>query len=317
MGVYEYRDYVSLTMEFRCNLRCVHCMIEGTMDRLEPESMDKLDELLEYNERERRWKGLILTGSEITLRSDLAEIARKARARGFEHVRIQTHGVHLHREDYVKKLVEAGVDEYFVSVAGSDAASHDEITAVPGSFDKMMKGLENLERHDGVISITNTVVTRRSYKLLPELVDRLAHLEHLVQMEFWVYWPMKETDEKDLIVDHLELKPYLEASLRRARALGRGVEVKNFPECLLDDRSVLANQQPLLFIDPSFWEEFGRNGFYQCVFKDRCASTECLGLNTAYTARYGWHEDRLRPFSIADADPPAPGQIPMYRRGAR
>lgn len=317
MGVYEYREYVSLTMEFRCNLRCVHCMIEGTMDRLEPESMDKLEDLLAYNERERRWKGLILTGSEITLRADLAEIAAKARARGFEHVRIQTHGVHLFRESYVQKLVDAGIDEYFVSVAGCDAESHDGITEVPGSFDRMMQGLENLEKHPGVISITNTVVTSRSYKLLTKLVDRLAHLKHLVQMEFWVYWPMKETDEKDLIVNHLELLPYLKEAIARARHLGRGVEVKNFPECLLgDERRALKNQQPLLFIDPSFWQEFQRNGFYQCVFKDRCASSECLGLNTAYTRRFGWHEEELRPFSFEEVDPPGPGEIPMCHRRA-
>ncbi len=28
-------------MEFRCNLKCVHCMIEGTMDRLVPQSLDQ------------------------------------------------------------------------------------------------------------------------------------------------------------------------------------------------------------------------------------------------------------------------------------
>ena len=33
----DHADYVSLTMEFRCNLACVHCMIEGTMDRLTPQ----------------------------------------------------------------------------------------------------------------------------------------------------------------------------------------------------------------------------------------------------------------------------------------
>ena len=37
MGRFNHRDYVSMTMEFRCNLKCVHCMIEGTMDRLAPE----------------------------------------------------------------------------------------------------------------------------------------------------------------------------------------------------------------------------------------------------------------------------------------
>ena len=51
--------------------------------------------IVEHNRANRVWKGLILTGAEITLRRDLPELARLARAGGFEHVRIQTHGMRL------------------------------------------------------------------------------------------------------------------------------------------------------------------------------------------------------------------------------
>ena len=44
MGLYDHSDYVSMTMEFRCNLKCVHCMIEGTMDRLAPEVRSAITE---------------------------------------------------------------------------------------------------------------------------------------------------------------------------------------------------------------------------------------------------------------------------------
>jgi MoaA/NifB/PqqE/SkfB family radical SAM enzyme len=301
---FDQRDYVSMTMEFRCNLRCVHCMIEGTMDRLAPESADRFDELLAHNAQHRRWKGLILTGSEITLRRDLPELARRARAAGFQHVRIQTHGMHLAQPAYCDALLEAGVDEYFVSVAGPDAETHDAITTVPGSFEKTLRGLEILDDHAGAVTLTNTVVTSRSFHLLEQVVDRLAHLRNLVQMEFWVYWPMSETDEKDLIAPHAEIAPYLRAAVARARALGRGVEVKNFPECLLgDDGAALMNTQPQLFTDPAFWPEFMRNGFYQCVYRDRCASTECLGLSTAYIAKYGYEERILHPLAPSDVAP--------------
>jgi MoaA/NifB/PqqE/SkfB family radical SAM enzyme len=221
---FDQRDYVSMTMEFRCNLRCVHCMIEGTMDRLAPESADRFDELLAHNAQNRRWKGLILTGSEITLRRDLPELARRARAAGFQHVRIQTHGMHLAQPAYCDALLDAGVDEYFVSVAGPDAETHDAITTVPGSFEKTLRGLEILDGHAGAVTLTNTVVTSRSFHLLEQVVDRLAHLRNLVQMEFWVYWPMSETDEKDLIAPHAEIAPYLRAAVARGGARRRGEE---------------------------------------------------------------------------------------------
>jgi MoaA/NifB/PqqE/SkfB family radical SAM enzyme len=277
-------------------------MIEGTMDRLAPESGERFDELLAENARRRQWKGLILTGSEITLRRDLPELAKRARASGFEHVRIQTHGMHLAQPAYCDVLIGAGVDEYFVSVAGPDAETHDAITTVPGSFDKTLRGLEILDERDGVVTLTNSVVTNRSFHLLPQLVDRLAHLRNLVQMEFWVYWPMSETDEKDLVAPHSAIAPYLREAIAKARALGRGVEVKNFPQCLLgDDGAALMNTQPQLFIDPAFWPEFMRNGFYQCVYRDRCASTECLGLSTAYISKYGYDERILRPLGPSTA----------------
>ena len=298
MSRFDHSRYVSMTMEFRCNLKCVHCMIEGTMDRLQPESTAKLDELLAYNARERRWSGLVLTGSEITLLKELPELARRARDAGFDHVRIQTHGMHLAQPSYCRRLVESGVDEFFVSVAGADAASHDAITEVPGSFERTLRGLENLEAYDHVVAITNTVVTARSYPLLPAVVERLAHLDRLVQMEFWVYWPMQENDAKGLVPRHLDVLPYLREAIARARAGGRDVEVKNFPECLLGaDGDVLVNDQPQLFIDPAFWDEFMRNGFHQCVHRERCASRECLGLNSAYVARYGWEAEHLTPLA--------------------
>ena len=311
MQRFDHRDYVSMTMEFRCNLRCVHCMIEGTMDRLVPESRDRFEELLAHNAQDRRWKGLVLTGSEITLHRDLPELARRARASGFEHVRIQTHGMHLADPAYCESLVEAGVDEYFVSVTGPDAATHDAITTVAGSFEKTLQGLENLDRFPQVATLTNTVVTTRSFRLLREVVDRLAHLRRLVQMEFWVYWPMSERDEKGLVAAHADIRPCLREAIGRARALGRSVEVKNFPECLLEeDGSALVNAQPQLFIDPAFWGEFMRNGFYQCVYRDRCASKECLGLSTAYVAKYGYDEGILHPLAPQAAD-----CVPLPRAG--
>lgn len=296
MGRFDHHRYISLTMEFRCNLKCEHCMIEDTMDRLVPESLEKFHEMLDFNEVEKRWSGVIFTGSEITLRKDLPDLARTARRRGFDHVRIQTHGMHLSRPEYLAELVESGIDEYFVSVAGHDAPTHDQITMVPGSFARTLKGLEDLEAYPDVVSITNTVVTARSYKYLPGVVDRLAHLTKLAQMEFWFYWPMSATDEKGLLVNHLDALPYLKEAIAKARALGRTVEVKNFPECLLgEDRRALHNDQPLLQIDPSFWQEFHKNGFHQCVYRKECGAKQCLGLNTAYVARYGWHEDVLHP----------------------
>lgn len=294
-------DYVELTMHFKCNLKCEHCMIEGTMDWLKPESMDQFETVLAQNAQSGLWKGLILTGSEVTLRSDLPQLARMARGSGFEHVRVQTHGMRLADEAYCRELVEAGVDEYFVSVTAADAPTHDAITGVAGSFERTLRGLENLDAIEGVTLLSNTVITRTSFRQLAGVVRRLAHLRRLAQMDFWNYWPMRESDDKDLIASHLDVLPHLREAIAAARALGRSVEVKNFPECLLgEDGDALENDQPKLIIDPEFWPEFMRNGFHQCVHRGYCGARRCLGLNTAYVRRYGWHADVLVPLPKED-----------------
>lgn len=267
------------------------------MDWLTPQTFEQFKTLLAHNAAHREWSGLILTGSEITLHRDLPEWARMARRHGFEHVRIQTHGMRLAQADYCEQLIDAGVDEFFVSVAAADAKTHDGITQVPGSFDKTLHGLELLDRHDHVTTITNTVVTSSSYTQLPLLVERLKGFRRLAQMEFWFYFPMSEKDDKQLLASHIDALPFLQEAISAARQLGLGLEVKNFPECLLgEDRDVLYNDQPTLFIDPAFWTEFQRNGFYQCIYRDKCAATQCLGLNSAYIEKFGQHADSLRPF---------------------
>ena len=55
----------------------------------------------------------------------------------------------------------------------------------------------------------------------------------------------------------------------------------------------LVNAQPILLIDPDFWTEFDKNGFYQCPYQTTYSSTECLGLTTAYLGKFGDEADQL------------------------
>jgi MoaA/NifB/PqqE/SkfB family radical SAM enzyme len=272
-------------------------MIEGTMDRLEPVSDEAFDHVLKQNAQTRQYSGLVMTGSEITLRRDLPELAQRARDAGFEHIRIQTHGMHLSRPGYAEKLIEAGIDEFFISVAGSDAATHDGITMVPGSWDKMLRGMEIISGVPDTAIITNTVVTERSYRLLPDVVDALSGISALTQMEFWHYFPMSRADDKGLLADYRLIVPYLREACERADARDVAVEIKNVPQCLLGpDAWRLDNTQAALLIDPDFWIEFDKNGFYRCPHRAQCASKACLGLTEAYVGRFGDMAQDLRPF---------------------
>ena len=295
----DHEKYISICMEFRCNLKCVHCMIEGTMDDLNASTDEQFEDILKTQHRTGQWRGLVLTGAEITLRRDLSDLAKRAKDSGFENVRIQTHGMHLHREDYARKLVESGVDEYFISVAGSDRETHDKITQVPGSWDKMVMGMENLSAFPHVKILTNTVVTKLSYRLLPDASTFLSSIGNLVQMEFWNYWPMSEKDDRGLLANYQDVQPYLLEAIEIAHQNNKAVEVKNFPRCMLGEKDdTLVNEQPTLLIDANFWEEFDRNNFLLCPHQDRCNSGDCMGLSEAYIKEFGDGRDYLTPYPL-------------------
>ncbi|SNX73966.1 radical SAM family protein [Cereibacter ovatus] len=296
-GLRDHDRWVSVAMEFRCNLRCTHCMIEGAMSRLQGASDAEFSAVLDRQAAERPWDGLVLTGAEITLRHDLARIVARARGAGFAHVRVQTHGMQLHRRDYLDRLVAAGVDEFFISVTAATGPRHDAITKVPGSWRRMRTGLDLIEaHHPGVQVITNTVITAESVDDLPGIVAAFGGYACIVQHEFWNYFPMSEIDGKALCVPLADVLPPLRTAIAAARTLGRHVEVKNIPECLLgDDAPLLVNTQPLLVIDPQFWTDFDLNDFYRCPHRGLCTSTECLGLTAAYIRRFGDEGALLRP----------------------
>ncbi|MCA9059669.1 MAG: radical SAM protein [Planctomycetaceae bacterium] len=296
----SHHDYVELTVHFRCNLRCQHCMILDSMHWLTPADDSDFEALLDENRQAQKWKGIILTGAEVTLRKDLPQLAARAREAGFQHVRIQTHGMKLADPQYCRTLIDSGIDEFFISVTAHSAELHDQITGVPGSFHRTMQGIRNLDHFPHVSVMTNTVVTRLSYQGLPEVVEMFRAHQRLTKMDFWCYWPMAEEADPELLVSHLEVRPWLLQAIRLAHRCGRQVEVKNFPHCLLGTESnVLDNNQPELRIDPRFWDEFNRNGFHQCVYRQVCGSQQCLGINAAYAARFGWHEDELQPMPVS------------------
>ena len=105
----------------RCNLRCPVCFA-GVTDICVPDSdADKIEQILK-NVREKAGVCPIqLSGGEPTLRDDLPEIIRRARALGFDHIQINTNGLRI-AEDfaYAKSLREAGVTDFFLQFDGVD-----------------------------------------------------------------------------------------------------------------------------------------------------------------------------------------------------
>lgn len=67
------------------------------------------------------------------------------------------------------------------------------------------------------------------------------------------------------------------------------------PRCLLADHAPCQdNTQPDVVIVEEFYDKYPK---FACAYEAKCEHSEsCLGLHHPYISKFGWEEDRLRPY---------------------
>jgi len=289
----RFRD-LAVTVDFHCNSACTFCIVQEGMNNYRGVPFERFVAIVDENLRSRKYDRVIFTGGEVTLEKSLLQFVTHARQSGaFRHVRLQTNGRKLADPAFTQSLVDAGIDEFFVSLHGDTAALHDRITQRPGSFDELIAGLANLATQP-VRRITNTVVHRTNIGAFAGIVN-VAHRHGVSEMEFWNYLPMEDhADERNLMAPLGDAMPTLRQALERCAALGIRSVTKYVPRCLLGEHgTTLDNSQPDTIIVETFWNDFPR---FACLYEAECEhSDECLGLSHDYVRKFGWEEQRLTP----------------------
>jgi len=290
-------DYITITIGFDCNNDCVSCMLRGYKDKLKPVTFEEFKNLVK--EKSKEYPGLILSGAEVTMNKDLLKFVSFAKDY-FKNIRIQTNGRKLSELEYCKKLINAGVNEFYVSIYGSNSRIHDSITGMKGSFKETHNALFNLNKL-GVRIITNTVVTKYNYKQLPKIVELISQFNNIKEIEFWNYWPMAKEDCHDIIPPIKKVIAKLSQACGIANKSYIFVCLKYFPECLLKKYSkYIDNHQPDTIIDESYWEKYRKNVFGNCIYKGACSSKGCMGFTLAYIHKFGWEENILNPIHVIE-----------------
>jgi MoaA/NifB/PqqE/SkfB family radical SAM enzyme len=164
---------VDINLGYGCNARCPFCyyydsVVSGT--NLKTLTTEQARKRLQ---RARRLgiKEIEFTGGEVTLRKDLPELIMYCKQElAFDLVSIITNGIVFSNMVYAKKLFSAGLDDVLFSLHGHDAITHDDLTATPRSFERMMKAIENANSL-GLRVRTNTVICRSNYKYVADIVQ--------------------------------------------------------------------------------------------------------------------------------------------------
>jgi MoaA/NifB/PqqE/SkfB family radical SAM enzyme len=288
--------YAVISIWFGCNNKCSICMLPAPKAKLPPLGFDRFREVVTDIVHDGRYQNLILSGAEVTTHDELDNYVQFASSFGwFRKIQIQTNGRKLNDKNYLKHLIDCGVNEFFVSMHGPESV-HDAVTGVSGSFKETVRGLRNLEAFD-VNVISNTVLTKANFHDIVPLMFFLAK-ERISEVHMWNFFPMERSDSRDLILDLKDFIGLLPGLLSIMKKAGKAMVLKSFPECLsIGEPGFFDSLFPVTVLPDVFWREFSECGFGACIHRDTCKAAQCWGLSTAYIRKYGGERALLSPRS--------------------
>lgn len=89
---------------------------------------------------------LEIIGWEVTIRKDFFTILKFLKTMNFKHTYMVTNGLKFADEDFTKQVLDLDVFNSLVfSIHADNATLHDKLVAVPWAFDKLIKGIKNLQ----------------------------------------------------------------------------------------------------------------------------------------------------------------------------
>jgi len=161
---------MDLAITYRCNNDCAHCYNARPRDfpELSTEHWKKIID--------RIWSlgipHVVFTGGEPTLRNDLPELIAYAEEKGLI-TGINTNGRRLGDANYVKELVEAGLDHAQITVESYNPETHDHMVRSRGAWKQTIRGLENA-LNSPLYVMTNTTMLRDNRSEIANTLDFLS-----------------------------------------------------------------------------------------------------------------------------------------------
>lgn len=272
---------VDIHVGYSCNERCKFCYYIQTVHDRKKEK-DLSTEEVKKRIATIRSKGievLDFTGGEPTIRPDLIELIRYAKSLGFKSLSMITNGIRLAQPDYTKACVEAGIDDFLLSIHGDEAGVHDQVTEIPGSFDKAVRAAKNLGTYPVKIRV-NCVISGYNYE---RPVETLAffHSLGIQTANFILFNPIVEADWRsnpELNVAYSDAAPYLKKAIDRHKDKIQKITIRYIPLCLMQGYEEHVTNMPQLQYDPDEWDYLVRTGIREGRLLATAALCAGMGL---------------------------------------
>lgn len=244
---------LDLKVGYACSNDCLFCVVADKRERGEKDTREIKREL-----KESFWEGkreVVLTGGEVTIREDIFEIVEFAKKTGYKDIQIQSNGRRFSDIGFCKKMVLSGMTTFSPAIHGPNASVHDGLTRSKGSWRQTMLGIYNVCKL-GIMTLTNTVITKQNYRHLPSIAELLVKLG-VVQFQFaFVHIQGNARKYYKKIVPRVsDTAPFISRGIEAGQAAGRRVMVEAVPFCHLKGHESCASE---FFIPPAQCKEINK-----------------------------------------------------------
>lgn len=291
-------ERVDIKVGFYCNNHCAFCVQGRKREFLPAKSKEEIEKSLReaYNKGKHE---VVFTGGEPTLHPYFLKLVKIAKDIGFKEIQIQSNGRMFAYPDFCKKTIEAGATLFSPALHGADSETHDFLTEIPGSFFQTTQGIKNLKAL-GQYVMTNSVITEKNYKQIPELAKLLVDLG-VDQFQFAFVHILGSADENKnwLVPKKSIIASYVKKGLDIGIKAGKKVTTEAIPYCFMGgyENYIAEKIIPKTRIyDANFVvEEYGDyRRDYGKMRGEKCAQCKyekiCEGPWKEYPELFGWDE---------------------------
>ena len=200
-------------------------------------------------------KAVDFSGGEPTVHPHFLELVEYAKSKGFKVICTLTNGIKMSNEKFVKKLVDAGINDLLFSVHGHNSEEHDYITQIPKSFDKMIAAIRNFKEY-GIPFRINCTVTNINYKNLEKHAILYNKLEP-IQVNFILFNDFELADEltNQFAVRYSEAAPYIKRAIDLMKGNIPYINVRYIPFCFMEGYEEHVCDYPQKIFDPFEWSQ--------------------------------------------------------------
>ena len=166
------QKFIPLVMSWNvtreCNMKCSHCYINATEDKLNNElTTDEAKKLIDQISQVSR-PLLILSGGEPLLRKDIFEIIKYGASKGLK-MGLGSNGSLINNK-IAKQLKNAGISTVSISIDSNIPMQHDEFRGVKGAWKKAINACKTLHKNNILVQV-NTTLTHQNYDQIDDIMS--------------------------------------------------------------------------------------------------------------------------------------------------